>query len=118
MVRGVRGATIARDNTAEEIFSASSELLSEMMIANSIVPDDIACIFFSATPDLNAAFPAAAARGLGLSSVPLFGMQEMEVPGNPARCIRILILLNTDRPPGELKHIYLREAKALRPDLT
>lgn len=113
----MRGATVARDNTEEEILSASCELLSEMIAANSIDPKDIACIFFSATPDLDAAFPAAAARKLGLVSVPLFGMQEMEVLGSPKKCVRILILTNTEKSPEEIKHVYLREARALRPDL-
>lgn len=117
MVRGIRGATTAKGNTHDEILAASRELLSEMLSRNLITPEDIACIFFSVTPDLDAAFPATAARELGLSLVPLFGSQEAGVLGSPKRCIRILILLNTEKGIDEIKHVYLGEARNLRPDL-
>lgn len=116
-MRGIRGATTASANSKKHILSATKEILTELMNRNSINARDIACIIFSSTPDLNAAYPASAARDLGLIEVPLFGAQEIDVPDSPAKCIRILILLNTDKAQEEIKHIYLKGAQALRPDL-
>lgn len=116
-VRGVRGATTAEANTPEAIWAATADLLREMLRANDIAADSIAAVFFSATPDLNAAYPATAARKLGLTEVPLFGSQEVMVEGSPAKCIRVLILFNTAKTQGEIRHVYLKEASHLRPDL-
>ncbi len=116
-VRALRGATTAKGNSRPEILEAARELVLEVISRNSVKPEDLACIIFSSTPDLNAAFPASAAREAGLNMVPLFGTQEVGVEGSPERCIRLLALLNTDKGQGDLRHVYLRGAAALRPDL-
>lgn len=117
MMRGVRGATTAQTNDRDDIFRRTGELLQALVAANGIATDDIGAAIFSATPDLDAAFPAAAARTMGWSDVPLFGAQEIASPAGVPRCIRVLILWNTDKPQGEIKHIYLHEAAALRQDI-
>lgn len=117
MTRGIRGATTASENTREAIFSATAELLREMMAANAVAEADLASIHFSATPDLDAAFAATAAREvLGMTGVPLFGASEGAVAGAPVRCIRVLMLWNTDLGQSQVQHIYLREASKLRND--
>jgi chorismate mutase len=115
--RGIRGATTANDNTAASILEATRELLSRVMASNQIAAEDAAAIFFTATPDLNATFPARAARELGYLSVPLMCSQEIAVPDGPRRCIRVLVLVNTAKPAENIVHVYLREAAALRSDL-
>jgi chorismate mutase len=85
--------------------------------ANCIAEPDLVSVIFTATPDLDAAYPAAAARQLGWTGAALMCVQEMAVPGSLPRCIRVLIHWNTERSLGELRHIYLREARSLRPDL-
>lgn len=116
--RGVRGATVASANTAEAIVEATRELLERMVTANGIDPADIASAIFTVTPDLNAAFPAAAARALGWLGVPLMCAQEIDVPGSLAHTIRILIHWNTPTPQQAIQHVYLNGAEALRPDIT
>jgi len=116
--RGVRGATVAAENTTDAILKATSELLEALLAANPIQTEDIAAIYFSATADLNAAYPAAAARQMGLTAVPLFCVQEMTVAGSLPHCIRILLLWNTDLAQERIHHVYLGEARRLRPDLT
>jgi chorismate mutase len=116
-VRGIRGATCAEKNTEEMILSATRELLMEMLGKNNIVPEDIASIFFTMTDDLNAAYPAKAARNLGLVSVPLMCSREIFVPASVCKCIRVLILVNTTKSQDEIIHVYLGEAQRLRPDL-
>ncbi len=115
--RGVRGATTTDDNSAEAIWSATRELLETIIAANAIDEDDVASVIFTATPDLNAAYPAKAARDLGWTQVALMGCQEMDVPGGIPRCIRVLLHWNTPKSNAELRHVFLREAVALRPDL-
>jgi chorismate mutase len=115
--RGVRGATTVETNTAEEILTATAELLGTMIAANDIEQEQVASIMFTTTMDLNAAFPAVAARELGWTDVALLNAHEMAVPGALSRCIRILLHLNTERSAKEIRHIYLREARKLRPDL-
>lgn len=116
-VRGIRGATTAADNTEIAIFDATEELLRWLTAANELRPADIASILFSVTPDLNATFPARAARQLGWTGVPLLDTIEIPVPSALPRCIRVLIHWNTDRPIEAIQHGYLREAASLRPDL-
>lgn len=117
-VRGIRGATSTLGDSREAILEATRELLQEMIRANSVSDfDEIASILFTTTPDLTAAFPAEAARELGMSTVPLLCASEIDVPGRLARCIRVLIHLNTEKPAREIVHVYLREAKSLRPDM-
>jgi chorismate mutase len=117
-VRGIRGATSAATDTREEILQVTRELLGEMLRANEIVGfDDIASILFTTTTDLTSTFPAEAARELGMNFVPLLCASEIDVPGRLARCVRVLMHVNTDKPARAMAHIYLREAKALRPDV-
>jgi chorismate mutase len=112
--RGVRGATTTEENSKEAIFQATKELLEDMVTKNDIETPDIAAAFFTTTTDLNATFPAAAAREMGWESVPLMCSHEMQVPDALERCIRIMILLNTYKPQEEISHSYLRKAINLR----
>lgn len=115
--RGVRGAISVEANTRDAIFEATADLLRAIVEANGMAQDDIASVFFTATHDLTAAYPALAARErLGWHDVPLLCGQEMAVEGSMARCLRVLIHWNTARTPPEIRHIYLRDAAALRPD--
>ncbi len=112
--RGIRGATVAEANTGQAIHGATTELLEALIEANGLEEQDLASVFFTMTPDLNAVFPAAAARRLGWTSTALMGAVETDVPGSLNRCIRILILVNTEKEPGELVNVYLRGTGALR----
>ncbi len=116
-VRGIRGATTVDRDEAETILSATEELVREIVNANAIVPEDVASALFTVTPDLRAEFPAAAARRMGWTMVPLLNFTEIGVPGRLPRCIRVLVHVNTERTQNEMVHVYLREAVALRPDL-
>ncbi len=115
--RGVRGATTLGQNDREEILSATRQLLALMLRQNEIETCDIASAIFSTTPDINAEFPALAARQLGLLDVPLLCGHEIAVPGGLPMCIRILLHWNTDKPQSQIHHVYAREAKRLRPDI-
>lgn len=117
MCRGVRGATTVSENTGEAIWRATRELLQVIIKTNDIQEDDVASVFFTATPDLNAAFPAKAARDLGWHRTALMGCQEMDVPNGIPMCIRVLIHWNTTRTLDEIQHVYMHGAMALRPDL-
>jgi chorismate mutase len=117
LVRGIRGAITVDSNTKEEIIKTMKELLITLQRENNFKIEDIVSVFFSATSDLNAAFPAQAARELGWNKVPLLDMQEIEVPGSLPRCIRILVQINCQKSLQEIKHCYLRGAKILRKDL-
>ncbi len=112
--RGIRGATVAAENTEDAIHSATKELLSGLIDANQIQEPDVAAAYFTMTPDLNACFPAAAARQLGWNNTALMGATEVDVPGSLPRCIRVLILLNTDKEPQELVNLYLNGTEVLR----
>ena len=114
--RGIRGATTVEANTPEAILEATTELLVELMRANDLQVADVASAFFTTTRDLNAEFPAVAANRLGWTDVALLCGHEMDVPGSLARCLRILLHVNTEKEPQELVHIYLRGAQVLRPD--
>ena len=117
LVRGIRGSITAESNTKEEIIKRTKELLTALKEENNFKVEDIVSIFFSVTFDLNAAFPAQAARELGWKQVPLFDMQEIEVPGSLPKCIRILVQINCQKSQTEIKHYYLRGAEILRKDL-
>jgi len=117
LVRGIRGAITVNNNTKEEIIKFTKELLITLQKENDFKIKDIVSVFFSVTPDLNAAFPAQAARELGWDKVPLFDIQEIDVPGSLPRCIRILIQINCSKNQTEIKHCYLRGARILRKDL-
>ena len=114
--RGIRGATTADNNSPEEILKATRQLLALMIRANGIEPEDVASATFSTTTDLDAEFPALAARQLGWFDVALMCVHELDVPGSLRRCIRILLHWNTDKPADEIVHIYVKEARKLRPD--
>jgi len=115
--RGIRGATTVDENTREAILAATEELLQRMIEVNEIKGEDIAAMIFTTTPDLDAEFPAVAARELGFREVALLCGHEMNVPGSLSMCLRILVLFNTEKRPHELVHVYLKGAKALRRDL-
>ncbi|OGO61139.1 MAG: chorismate mutase [Chloroflexi bacterium RBG_19FT_COMBO_48_23] len=112
--RGIRGAITVSENTEEAIIATTKELLQRMIKVNEVKISDIACILFTTTSDLNAAFPAAAARRLGWTQVPLLCGHEMNVPGSLARCLRVLVLFNTDKRNEEIVHVYLGGAETLR----
>jgi chorismate mutase len=116
-LRGVRGATCATSNSKEAIVETTKAMLQAIIEINGMQPDDIASAFFSTTRDLNAEFPAIAARQLGWKDVPLMCMHEMEVPNSLPLCVRVMIHWNTDKRPGEIRHVYINGAERLRPDL-
>ncbi|HEY8173474.1 MAG TPA: chorismate mutase [Dehalococcoidia bacterium] len=116
-LRGIRGATTVDANTKEAILEAATELLSAIIEANDVHRDDVASAFFSTTPDLDAEFPALAARHMGWSHVALMCAHEMNVPGSLPMCLRILLHVNTAKAQDEVKFIYLRGARVLRQDL-
>jgi len=117
-VRGIRGATVVECDEPTAIWVATRELLMEIQTANpSLNTVDLASIWFSATPDLKSAYPAAAARQMGWTDVPLMCVQEMAVPDSLARCIRVLLHWNTELPQEAVRHVFLGEAATLRPDL-
>lgn len=116
-VRAVRGAIQIERDDPDLIHADSTELLSEVIRRNALAPDDLISIIFTVTPDLASAFPAAAARGLGLVDVPLLCATEIGVPGGLERVVRLLAHVYTDRPRSAIEHVYLRGAERLRPDL-
>jgi chorismate mutase len=88
-----------------------------MVRANEMAERDVASVFFTVTPDLDAVCPAVAARQMGWTHTALLCLQEMAVPGSLSHCIRVLIHWNTERSIDAIRHVYLREARRLRPDL-
>lgn len=120
-VRGIRGATTVEADQPAQIVDATRELLERLVDANAIRPAEVAGAWFTTTPDLRSEFPAVAARQLGWVDVPLLCGHEMDVPyDNPrsiARCVRVLILLNTDRTQDEMTFVYLRGARAIQAEL-
>jgi len=118
-VRGIRGAITVSANERGEIMDATQELLSEMVAANDVASEDLGAVYFTMTNDLNAEFPAVAARErLGWRLVPLINSIEIDRPGSMSKCIRVLMYSNTTRSQSEVRHIYLRDAVALRADIT
>jgi chorismate mutase len=115
--RGVRGATTVAANTREEILTATRQLVALMVRRNGIASKDVASAIFTTTPDLDAEFPAMAARQLGWLDVPLLCGHEMAISGSLPRCIRVLVHWNTDKAQAEIQHVYIRDAERLRPDL-
>lgn len=116
LCRGVRGATTVEADDRELILKATRELLALMIRLNGIRTDEVASAIFTTTPDLVSVFPATAARQLGWLDVPLMCAHEMSVPGSLGLCIRILLHWNTEKSQQEIQHVYLREARTLRPD--
>ncbi len=116
-VRGIRGAVRADRNTRDAILGATRKLLLAMVEANNVNPEDIASVFLTTTPDLNAEFPAYVVRELGWKAVPLLCAREIDVPHGMSSLVRILIHVNTDRCQNEITHVYLGQTAKLRPDL-
>lgn len=116
--RGIRGATTIESDTKENVLSATRELLEAILTSNpDLKTDDIASAFFTVTDDIASAYPALAARQMGWGLVPMMCAREISVTGSLHLCIRVLIHWITDKSQGEIKHVYLREAVRLRPDL-
>lgn len=113
---GVRGATAASSNTTDGILAATRELLATIASANGIVKEDIGGVFITTTMDLNAEFPAVAARQLGWEDTAILCGHEMAVQDGPSRIIRVMVMWNTSLAAGDIKHVYLGEAQRLRPD--
>jgi chorismate mutase len=116
--RGVRGATTADTNSSDDILKATRQLLALMVRQNGILAEDVASAIFTTTPDLDAEFPALAARQLGWFDVALMCLHELDVPGSLRYCIRILLHWNTEKPADEVVHVYIKGASHLRPDRT
>lgn len=117
-MRGVRGATTASEDQADLVVSATRELLEAMLESNpGMETEHIASVLFTVTEDISSAFPALAARQMGWGSVPMMCAREIPVPGSLSCCIRVLLHWNTDVPQNAIRHVYLREAVKLRPDL-
>lgn len=117
MVRAVRGAITVASNDSKSILNMTDELLRAIIKENSILKEDIISIIFSVTSDLNAAFPAVAARQMGFTDIAMMCTHEIDVPGSLRKCIRILMHFNTDKSNDEIKYVYLNDAIKLRPDL-
>lgn len=116
-VRGIRGATIAKSNTKKEIISKTKEMLHALIEKNSIKLENIASAIFSVTDNINAEFPAVAARGIGWIYTPLLCTREIPVKGSLQGCIRVLLHVNSNKKQKDMIHVYLYEAEKLRPDL-
>jgi len=116
MCRGVRGAITVSNDSEDEILEATRELLLAIVAANGMQIDEIASVYFTTTSDLTATYPAYAARQLGWCDSALLCGHEMEVPNSLRRCVRVLVHWNTTKSSEEITHIYLREARILRPD--
>lgn len=118
-MRGIRGAVTVEQNDKEEIIKAVQEMLGQILTDNGISTEDIGAALFSATDDITAAFPAFAARQMpGWDLVPLFDAQQLYIDNSIKKCIRVLLLVNTDKPQQDIHHVYLGRAAALRPDIT
>ena len=115
--RGIRGATTVEHNDREEILAATTELLQLLISRNELRAEDVASVIFTVTEDLDAEFPALAARYLGWTEVALICTREIPVPGSLGKCIRILLHVNTTRSAAEIQHVYIRGAVNLRPTL-
>jgi chorismate mutase len=116
-LRAIRGAIQVPGNTATDIAEGVQELISAILEANQLVPTDVISVFFTSTVDLNAAFPAAACREMGFANVPLIGSVEVDVPGALDRTIRAMLHVETVKNAGQISHIYLHGAAALRRDI-
>jgi len=116
-VRGVRGAITVERDEPDLLLDATERLLREIVAENDIVSDDVASALFTLTPDLHSQFPAAAARRMGWTQVPLLNFTEIAVTGSLQRCIRVMLHVNTEKRQDEIVHVYLDGARVLRPDL-
>lgn len=116
-VLALRGAITLEKDDADHMMERVQRLLREMLDRNDVSHDDLVSIFFTATPDVHSAFPATAARAMGLGDVPLLCAQELDVDGGMPLCVRVMMHLSTERSRGELRHVYLEAARSLRDDL-
>jgi chorismate mutase len=116
--RGIRGATTVERNNREEILAATTELLQLLIERNELQTEDIVSAIFTMTEDLNAEFPALAARALGWTEIALMCTREIPVPGSLGKCIRILLHVNTERSVSDMQHVYIRNAVNLRPSFS
>jgi chorismate mutase len=117
-MRGIRGATTIESDTGTNVLNATREMLEAMLAGNpGLEPADVGSVIFTVTEDIRSAFPARAARDLGWTGVPMMDAREIPVPDALPLCIRVLLHWNTDKEQAEIRHIYLRGARALRPDL-
>jgi len=117
-VRGIRGAIDVMNDQPEAVLAAARELLEAILLANpALEPADLASVLFTVTDDLQSVYPAQAARQMGWGNVPLMCAREIQVPGGLPRCVRVLLHWNTDLGQAEVRHVYLRGAVSLRPDL-
>jgi chorismate mutase len=114
--RGIRGATTAATNTAEDIHEATLELMRALITLNEVDPENVASVIFTTTTDLNATFPALAAREIGWNEVPLLCSHEMDVPASLRKAVRVLVHINTTKTASEIRHVYLKGARQLRPE--
>jgi chorismate mutase len=114
--RGIRGATTAKANTAEDILEATDQMMRALIALNELRPEDVVSAIFTTTVDLTATFPALAAREIGWLEVPLMCSHEMNVPGALQKCVRVLLHVNTTKSPSEIKHVYLKDSRQLRPE--
>ena len=117
LVRAARGAITVERDTRGAVLAATERLLRELLDRNSLVQDDVVSILFTATEDLRSAFPAEAARRMGLAAVPLLCAREMDVEGSLPSCVRVLLHFHTVLRPSEVTHVYLEDARGLRDDL-
>ena len=117
IVRAIRGATQVEANDRDSILEGTAELVSEVMSRNELCTDDVISVIFTVTPDLNAEFPALAARKTGFHDVPLLCANEIDVPHALPRVVRLMMHVNTERPRSDVQHVYLRGAVALRLDI-
>jgi chorismate mutase len=116
-LRALRGATTLDADTREQVMDRTVTLIRTILERNGIGHEDLVSLIFTATDDVRSEFPAAAARSIGISDVPLLCARELDVDGAVALCIRVLIHLYTDKEPGALRHVYLEGARPLRTDL-
>jgi chorismate mutase len=116
-LRAIRGAIQVPANTASDIAAGVQELISAILKANELAPSEVISVFFTSTPDLDAAFPAAACREMGFANVPLIGSVEVNIPGALDRTVRAMLHVETARTPEQISHIYLHGAVSLRRDI-
>lgn len=116
LCRGIRGETTANSNTAEDILEATTEMMQILIRLNELEPEHVVSAVFTTSPDLNATFPAVAARALGWNDVPLMCSHEMDVPASLQKAVRVLLQINTTKTPAEIRHVYLKGARQLRPE--
>ncbi|GMB07875.1 chorismate mutase [Thermolongibacillus altinsuensis] len=119
MIRAIRGATTVENNDEQEIIAETEQLLKEMIRQNDVQAEDVVSVLISATEDLNATFPAKALRNIaGWTYVPVMCMREINVPNSLPKCIRVMMTVHTEASQRDVRHVYLRKAIQLRPDLS